>query len=95
MARPFPLRWLVLAVASFAVSKYVAFRDPSPVRLRQVAAFALVALATALFTAIAMQVAAVALGVPYLVAKALCAALVFVLWSYPAQRRLVFRSSPA
>jgi hypothetical protein len=32
---------------------------------------------------------------PYLVAKALCAAAVFAVWSYPAQRRLVFVARPA
>src|SRR4051794_21183816 len=73
---------------SFVVSKYVAFRDGSPVRARQVAAFGLVAVATALVTAVAMQLVAVGLRVPPLAAKAICAAVVFVLWSYPAQRRL-------
>ena len=82
------------AGVSFVISKYVAFGDRSPVRLRQVAAFGLVGATTALLTAIAMQLAAVVMGVPYLLAKALCAAGLFVLWSYPAQRRLVFRASP-
>lgn len=81
------------AVISFGVSKYVAFRDRSPIRLRQVVAFGLVAVATALMMAIAMQWVAVTMGAPYLLAKLICAASVFVLWSYPAQRRLVFRRS--
>jgi hypothetical protein len=34
---------------------------------------------------------AVTLGVPYLLAKLICAAIVFAVWTYPAQRRLVFR----
>jgi len=81
------------AGVSFVVSKYVAFSDRSPVRLRQVAAFGLVATATAALMAIAMHLAVVVMGAPYLIAKGLCAAVVFALWSYPAQRRLVFRPS--
>jgi putative flippase GtrA len=42
-----------------------------------------------------MQLVAVDLHVPYLLAKSICAAVVFVLWSYPAQKRLVFRAAPA
>jgi hypothetical protein len=41
--------------------------------------------------AIAMQLVAVELGVSYLIAKLVCAAAVFAAWTYPAQRRLVFR----
>jgi putative flippase GtrA len=81
------------AGVSFVMSKYVAFRDRSPLGLRQVAVFGLVAVVTALMMAVAMQLTAVAMGVPYLLAKAVCAAAVFVLWSYPAQRHLVFRPS--
>ena len=33
--------------------------------------------------------------VPYLLAKSMCAAVVFVAWSYPAQKRLVFRTPHA
>jgi hypothetical protein len=40
--------------------------------------------------ALAMEVFAVKLRVPYLVAKVICSALVFLAWTYPAQRRLVF-----
>jgi putative flippase GtrA len=79
------------AVISFVMNKYVAFRDHSRVRPRQLVAFGLVAAATALMMALAMQLVAVDLGVPYLLAKVMCAAAVFVLWSYPAQKRLVFR----
>ncbi len=81
----------------FALNKYVAFRDRSPLRLRQVGAFALVAIASALIMALSMQLVAVVLGVPYLLAKLVCAAVVFAVWSYPAQKR-VFRApelSPA
>jgi len=79
------------AVTNFALNKYVAFRDRSPIHGRQLARFGLVAVATAMLMAIAMQLVAVRLGVPYLVAKLVCAAAVFAVWTYPAQRRLVFR----
>jgi putative flippase GtrA len=79
------------AVANFTLNKYFAFRDRSPITGRQLARFGLVAVATALLMAAAMQLVAVWLGVPYLIAKLVCAALVFAVWTYPAQRRLVFR----
>lgn len=81
----------------FAMNKYVAFRDHTPLRVRQLGAFALVAVASALIMALSMQLVAVVCGVPYLLAKILCAAVVFAVWSYPAQKR-VFRApelSPA
>jgi putative flippase GtrA len=84
------------AVVNFALNKYFAFRDRSPLNGRQLARFGLVAVATAVLMAIAMQVVAVELGVPYLLAKLICAAAVFAVWSFPAQRRLVFRrAAPA
>ena len=84
------------AVMNFALNKYLAFRDRSPINGRQLARFGLVAVATAVLMAIAMQLVAVELGVPYLLAKLLCAAAVFAVWTYPAQRRLVFRrAAPA
>ena len=79
------------ALVSFVVNKYVAFRDRTPVRAGQLFAFGLVAAATALIMALAMQLIAVDLHVPYLLAKSICAAVVFFVWSYPAQKRLVFR----
>ena len=79
------------AVVNFALNKYIAFRDRSRITGRQLARFGLVAVATALLMALAMQLVAVKLGVPYLLAKLLCAATVFAVWTYPAQRRLVFR----
>lgn len=81
------------AGAGFLISKYWAFEDPAPIRLQQLLAFASVALCTACFMAVAMQLFAVALGLPYLAAKAAAAATIFVLWSYPAQRRWVFRTA--
>jgi putative flippase GtrA len=55
-----------------------------------VTSFGLVAVGTAVLMALAMSVVAVGMGVPYLKAKAICAATVFLFWSYPAQRRFVF-----
>ncbi|HEX4449279.1 MAG TPA: GtrA family protein [Kofleriaceae bacterium] len=78
------------ACAGFALNKYVAFRDRSPVTLAQLSRFAIVALGTALLVAAGMELFAVHLRVPYLAAKALCSLCVFAAWTYPAQRRLVF-----
>ena len=78
------------AVMNFVINKYFAFRDRSPLHAAQIARFAGVAIATALLMALAMWLVAVKLGVPYLLAKVICAAAVFAVWTYPAQRRLVF-----
>jgi putative flippase GtrA len=83
------------AVVCFVMNKYVAFRDRTPVSLAQLARFAGVAITTALFMALAMKVVAVGLGVPLVLAKLGCAAAIFVAWTYPAQRRLVFRNPVA
>jgi putative flippase GtrA len=80
------------AVTCFLLNKYVAFRDRSRVTMRQLVRFGLVAVATALLMALAMELVAVQLGVPYLLAKLACSATVFLVWTFPAQRRLVFRS---
>jgi putative flippase GtrA len=66
-------------------------RDHSRITPRQLARFGFVTVATAILMAGAMQLVAVELGVPYLIAKLICAAVVFAVWTYPAQRRLVFR----
>jgi putative flippase GtrA len=79
------------AVMNFALNKYVAFRDSSPITGQQLVRFGFVAVATAALLAGAMQLVAVVLGVPYLLAKLICAVIVFIVWTYPAQRRLVFR----
>lgn len=79
------------AVMNFALNKYVAFRDHTPITARQVVRFGLVAVATAALMAAAMHLVAVVIGVPYLLAKLICAVVVFAVWTYPAQRRLVFR----
>jgi putative flippase GtrA len=78
------------AAVNFVVNKYIAFRDRSPITIQQLSRFGVVAVATAMWMALAMKVVAVELGVPYVVAKLVCAVLVFVAWTYPAQRRLVF-----
>jgi putative flippase GtrA len=83
------------AVVCFVMNKHVAFRDRSPVTLHQVGRFGIVAVAAALLMALAMRIVAVDLGLPYPAAKVLCAALVFIAWTYPAQRRLVFARRPA
>ena len=82
------------AAVGFTMNKYIAFRDRSPISFRQCGRFAFVAVATALLMAGAMQLIAVKLGAPYLVAKLICSALVFLAWTYPAQRRFVFRRRP-
>jgi len=79
------------AVAGFLLNKYVAFRDRAPITLAQLARFGAVALGTALLVAACMELVAVRLHVPYLAAKAFASLAVFAAWTYPAQRRLVFR----
>jgi putative flippase GtrA len=91
---PIPLATFVAALAgaatNFTLGKYVAFRDRSPLSLGQVARFDLVAVVAALLMAAAMRIATANLGVPVVAAKLVCAAIVFAIWTYPAQRRLVF-----
>ena len=79
------------AVVCFLMNKYIAFRDGTRVTFEQVARFALVAVATGLLTAGAMKIVAVDMHVPVVLAKAICAALVFIAWTFPAQRRFVFK----
>ena len=78
------------AVAGFVMSKFIAFRDRTPVTLTQLARFGLVAGGAAVLMALLMKLVAVDLHVPYLTAKLVCGATIFVAWTYPAQRRLVF-----
>lgn len=91
---PIPLAAFVAAAAGavvcFTLNKYIAFRDPAPVTWQQLGRFGFVAVATALLMALAMDIFAVKLRIPYLVAKVICSAIVFLAWTYPAQRRLVF-----
>lgn len=81
---------LMGAATIFLLNKYVAFRDHSPINVSQLARFGFVAVSAALLMAVAMNVVAVKFAVPVVVAKLACAAIVFAVWTYPAQRRLVF-----
>ena len=81
------------ACIGFTFNKYVAFRDHSAVTAAQLAHFGIVAVATALLMALAMELFAVKFRIPYVLAKVVCSALIFVGWTYPAQRRLVFSRS--
>jgi putative flippase GtrA len=91
---PTPLATFIAALAgaatNFTLNKYVAFRDRSPISLGQIVRFDVVAVVAALLMAAAMKVATANLGVPVVAAKLACAAIVFAIWTYPAQRRLVF-----
>lgn len=91
---PIPLATFIAALAgaatNFTLNKYVAFRDRSPLTLGQIARFDLVAVVAAFLMAAAMKIATASLGVPVVAAKLACAAVVFAIWTYPAQRRLVF-----
>jgi len=78
------------AVFGFVANKYWALRDGRPLTARQIAIYTAVSLATAALTAGAMHLACDRGHVPYLVAKLVSASAVFALWTYPAQRRLVF-----
>jgi putative flippase GtrA len=78
------------AVTNFTLNKYVAFRDRSPVSLGQVARYHFVAVVAALLLAGAMKIATANPSVPVVAAKLACAAVVFAIWTYPAQRHLVF-----
>ena len=79
------------AVVCFLFNKFIAFREKTPVTFEQVARFGFVAVVTGIFTAGAMKIVAVDLHVPVIAAKAICAALVFLVWTFPAQRRFVFK----
>jgi putative flippase GtrA len=81
---------LVGAATIFVLNKYVAFRDHSPVNVSQLARFGFVAVSAAMLMAVAMKIVAVKFAVPVVMAKLICAAIVFAIWTYPAQRRLVF-----
>src|ERR1700733_7302816 len=61
------------AVTNYTLNKYLAFRDRTPVAAGQLARFTLVAVATGLLTAGGMELVAVQLGAPVVLAKAICA----------------------
>jgi putative flippase GtrA len=77
-------------VTNFLVNKYWAFQDRAPLEIRQITLYAMVSLVTAAFVAVSVHILAVLIGLPYLAAKGIAAALVFLVWTYPAQARLVF-----
>jgi putative flippase GtrA len=85
------------ACLCFLVNKYFAFRDRSPLRFEQMARFIVVALGSAILIAGFMKIFAVELAWPVVPSKLLSAAIVFLIWTYPVQRRVVFRTpqSPA
>ena len=83
------------AVVCFVMNKYIAFRDGTPVTFEQVVRFGFVAVATGILTAGGMKLVAVDLHVPVLLAKALCAAAVFIAWTFPAQKKFVFKTVTA
>jgi putative flippase GtrA len=83
------------ALVAFSFNKYVAFRDRSPLAFEQVARFGFVALTTALAMAGSMKLLVEHGHLAVWLAKLECAAVVFVAWTYPAQRRLVFRRPSA
>ncbi len=82
------------AAVGFTSNKYLAFRDRTPVTLPQLGRFGIVAVTTALLMALLMELVAVKLRIPTIPAKLFCSALIFVVWTYPAQRR-VFRRQPS
>lgn len=76
------------AVMNFYINKFWAFRDSTPITLRQLFLFSLVAVVSAVVLGATVEIL-----IPYthyLVAKALGAALVFALWTYPVQAKFVF-----
>jgi putative flippase GtrA len=86
------------ACICFLMNRRFAFRDRSPITAEKLARFGAVAFGSSLLIALLMKLVAVELMVPVLPAKLLCAAIVFLAWTYPAQRRLVFarpQRSPA
>lgn len=80
------------AVFGFLLSKYWAFRDYSALDRGQVTRYGMVSLLNAALVAFAVHVLADIVGIQYLWAKGVSAVLVFAVWSYPAQSRIVFRS---
>ena len=79
---------LVGAVLCFALNRYWAFGDVSPLRADQLARFALIVLGTMLMVATTVHVLAGTLHVAYLAAKAIAAVVVFAIWTYPMQARV-------
>lgn len=83
------------AVFAFVFNRRFVFEDRTSLRWQQAVCFAAVALVGAVAMAIAMHLTVDVLGVPYLIAKAVCAVALFAMWSLPAQRRFVFPHASA
>ncbi|MCP4445417.1 MAG: GtrA family protein [Myxococcales bacterium] len=78
------------AVTRFSLSKTYAFRDSSALHASQVLRYLGMVSGSIVFVALSMHVLALVIGLPYLVAKAAGALLVFAGWSYPIESRYVF-----
>lgn len=76
------------ASMGFYANRTWAFRNPSPHRASHVLGFIAIACVNALAVAGAVHVMTGAFHAPYLLAKAIAAAVTFVFWTYPMQARL-------
>lgn len=81
---------MIGAGVCFFLNRRWAFRDRTPLGLRQVGAFVIVAIGAAVINAGVVHLLAGMLRVAYLGAKAVSACVVFATWTYPVQARLVF-----
>jgi putative flippase GtrA len=80
---------LLLGVAvQFAGNKYLAFEDDSPQILRQGGLFAVVEVGSLGLNAVGFHLAVAGLGMPYLFARIICSALVYVGFSYPLWNKI-------
>jgi len=81
------------AVVCFAMNKWFAFRDSSPVTPKQIFGFAIIAGGAMALNAAFVPAIAAALGGAYIAAKAASAAVVFATWTYPTQSRVFSKRS--
>lgn len=81
------------ATGNFCVSKYWAFGGRGRPRTREMIGFVTVAAISALTSSVALRVCCGHLHWPYLPVRLAVAALLFVGWSLPAQRKWVFRAT--
>jgi putative flippase GtrA len=77
----------------FFWNKRVSFCNREPIARTQVVRFVSVVAVTACLMALCMQLLSAWFGLPYLIAKLISSSLVFLTWTFPAQRRLVFGAS--
>lgn len=78
------------AIVNLIGSKYWAFGERTPIGVRQISRYAAVALCTSALNGLTVHLLAVVVGFHYLIAKAISATSIFLLWSYPAQAKFVF-----